>query len=292
MKAPAWVLIIAIGAGAAGGCGLQMAGDGGRFVNLTAGAGYDRGLVVCLSGAGAICGEVDRIRAGLAGGGVACAIESFEWSSGSVLADQVGMAANKAKAAGLARRIEKYQDDYPGCPVHLIGVSAGTGLVVWALEDLGPGRRVENVVLLASSLSSGYCLAGALARVGGRVYNHHSAADLVLGVLVAATGTVDRAGGDSGGLHGFRPPEDDGGERLALYRDRLAEVGWRPSDAACGHGGDHLGGTNPAYVRERIASLAWARPPGEQPPAREAAATAVAAAGGLEGLFDMNNHQE
>jgi pimeloyl-ACP methyl ester carboxylesterase len=277
MRTATLILLAAVMAGGAGGCGLQYAGDRDRFVSMSGGAGYDRGLVVCLSGAGGVCGEVGRISRGLVDGGVACAVESFEWSSGWVMADQADLAANKAKAAILARRIERYQDEYPDCPVHLIGVSAGTGLIVWALEDLGADRQVENVVLLGSSLSSRYDLAAALSHVGGRLYNHHSGADLVLGVLVPVAGTVDRGGGESGGLHGFRLPEGYD-ENRELYESRLSQVAWQAGDAAYGHGGDHLGGTSPAYVRHRIASVTWARHDGAEPAASDRATVVVATA--------------
>jgi hypothetical protein len=49
-------------AAAAGGCGRVYKTEADRFVTLTAGKGYDRGMVVCLSGAGGVTGEVDRIR--------------------------------------------------------------------------------------------------------------------------------------------------------------------------------------------------------------------------------------
>jgi pimeloyl-ACP methyl ester carboxylesterase len=245
---------------AATGCGRPYQTEADRFVNLSGGGGYDRGLVVCLSGAGGMAGEVDRICQGLVAGNVGCAIESFEWSTGWLLVDQADMDSNKQKAAMLARRIARYHGDHPDCPVHLIGVSAGTGLVVWALEDLPQDVRVENAFLVASSVWSGYDLTGALRRVGGHLYNHYSAVDMVLALGVPATGTVDRKAGPSGGLAGFQPPANAGDEVRALYTDRLSQVQWKGEDMALGHGGDHLGGTQPAYVKERIAALAWSRP--------------------------------
>jgi pimeloyl-ACP methyl ester carboxylesterase len=276
MRLAGWIAALIACAAAAGGCGREYRTEADRFVNLSAGAGYDRGLVVCLSGAGGATGEVDRIRQGLLDGGVACAIEAFEWSTGNVLADQMDLAANREKAAMLARRIEKYQDEHPDCPVHLIGVSAGTGLVVWAVENLDPERPVANVVLVASSLSSRYDLRSALTNVSGCLYCYYSAADLVLGLLVPATGTVDRTGGDSGGLHGFQAPDDADDHAWALYTEKLSQIGWTAADVAYGHIGDHLGGTQPAYVRQYIASVAWARPAGAAPPGSEGSGPAVA----------------
>ena len=276
MQTAKWLIVVMVGLCVVAGCG---SAGSARFVNLAGGDGYDRGLVVCLSGAGAMAGEVDRFRQGLLDGGVRCAIESFEWSSGMLMVDQVDMEANKAKARVLARRIEEYRAQHPDCPVHLVGVSAGTGLIVWALEDLTPECPVDNVVLIASSLSQEYDLAAALKNVRGRLYSHYSPIDMVLAVGVPLTGTVDRTPGPSAGLHGFQPPARAGEDTLGLYDYRLSQVGWTAKDAALGHLGDHLGGTQPAYVRERIANLTWARQPAA-PPAAQEPAVSVANAGG------------
>ena len=272
MRTAGWAALLLVCAVGAGGCGREYRTEADRFANLTDWKGYDGGLVVCVSGAGGMMGEVGRIRQGLVEGGVQCAIESFEWSSGWVLADQGDIQANMEKARMLARRIARYQQEHPDCPVHLIGVSAGTGLIVWAVEDLCPEHRVENVFLIASSLSGTYDLSGALKNVSGRLYNHFSTVDLVLAILVPAAGTVDRKNGASGGLNGFQPPEGADDSTRALYTDKLLQVGWKASDMTLGHGGDHLGGTQAAYVRETIASLAWARKPAEAAPSGELAA--------------------
>ena len=76
-------------------------------------------------------------------GGVDCAIEVFEWSR--FMLDLTSVEQEKGLASQLARRIETYQKVYPGRPVHLLGVSAGTGLVVWALEDLAPPTSVSTL---------------------------------------------------------------------------------------------------------------------------------------------------
>jgi len=272
MRTAGWTALLLVCVAVASGCGGEFRTEADRFVSLTDGQGYDSGLVLCVSGAGGMTGEVGRIRQGLVEGGVQCAIESFEWSTGWVLADQADIQVNTEKARMLARRIARYQQEHPDCPVHLIGVSAGTGLIVWAVEDLSPEHRVDNVFLIASSLSGTYDLRGALKNVSGRLYNHFSAVDLVLAILVPAAGTVDRKNGASGGLNGFQPPEGADDQTRALYTDKLLQVGWKASDMALGHGGDHLGGTQPAYVRETIASLAWARKPAEAAPSGELAA--------------------
>jgi len=228
---------------------------GCTHINYTDGDRYDRGLVICLSGAGGMMGETERIREGLVGGGVDRALEVFEWSRGEVLSDQAGMKENRRKASQLARRVEAYQREYPGRPVHLIGVSAGTGVVVWALEELGDAHAATGAVLIASSLDTRYDLTKSLEKVDDCIYSFSSVADTVLSLGVTWTGTVDRTGGLGGGLVGFSPPEGSSERAKILYKEKLVQINWWPGDMVLGHLGDHLGAANPTFVRVRIAPL-------------------------------------
>ena len=252
MRIVGGLLAVALAAAAASGCGQSAYTRSDR---------YEEGLVVCLSGAGGMMGETDRLREGLSTGHVDRAIEAFEWSRGGVLEDQTDVDANRRKAAELAGRIETYQKSYPGRPVHLIGVSAGTGVVVWALESLGPESQVTGAILISSSLDTKYDLSKALAKVTDRLYSFNSVADTVLSLGVTFAGTVDRGGGLAGGLVGFSPPDSAGPDAKALYKEKLIEISWWPGDMVLGHLGDHLGATNPAYIREKIAPLVLGKRP-------------------------------
>lgn len=256
-KLPVVILAATLMAGAAG-C---------THVNYTRMSRYEEGLVVCLSGAGGMMGETERLREGLNAGGVTRAIEVFEWSAGGVLEDQTAVEANRRKAGHLARRIEEYKRSYGGRPVHLVGVSAGTGLVVWALEDLGEGCEVTGAVLISSSLNTKYDLTKALTKVSDHLYSFNSVADTVLSLGVTWAGTVDRGGGIAGGLVGFSPPDDSSDETRALYKAKLREISWWPGDVVLGHIGDHLGATNPAYVKAKIAPVVLGRQPDQPSPA-------------------------
>jgi pimeloyl-ACP methyl ester carboxylesterase len=260
MRIRAGALAAALAAAVAAGC---------TQANYTHSDRYEQGLVVCLSGAGGMMGETDRLREGLAAGHVYRAIETFEWSRGGVLEDQTDVDANRRKASELARRVENYQRSYPDRPVHLIGVSAGTGLVVWALEDLGPGAQVTGAILISSSLDTKYDLSKALAKVSDRLYSFNSVADTVLSLGVTWAGTVDRGGGLAGGLVGFSPPDSASDDTKALYKQRLTEISWWPGDMVLGHLGDHLGATNPSYVREKIAPIVLGKQPDLATPADE-----------------------
>jgi len=238
-----------------------LAAAGCNGAKYTAPARYERGLVICLSGAGGITGECSRIRDGLNAGGVNRAIEIFEWSQGGVLSDQVAVEENRRKAAELAHRVEAYMAEHPGRPVHLVGLSAGTGLVVWALEDLSV--QVEGAILLASSLGAHYDLTPALSKVRDRLYSFNSLADTVLGLGIAVTGTVDREGDVAGGLGGFSLPAGASEASQTLYKEKLVQIGWWPGDVVLGNLGDHLGTTNPLFVQARIAPLVRGKKPVE-----------------------------
>jgi hypothetical protein len=226
---------------------------------------HAHGRVYVLSGAGGMMGECERIRDGLQDGGVRRPIEVFHWSRGGVLTDQTGVEANRRKAHDLARRIEAFQRVSPGSPVHVIGVSAGTGLVVWALEDLEPGTEVTAAILISSSLDTRYNLGRALRKTRDGIYSFRSVADTVLSLGVTWAGTVDRNGGLAGGLVGFGPPGDASDETKRLYREKLHEISWWPGDTVYGHLGDHLGATNPAYVKAKIAPIVLGREPPKPP---------------------------
>ena len=239
---------------------LTMVSPGCGGTSYTSPERYERGLVVCLSGAGGMMGEVDRIRDGLSSGGVAQAIEAFDWSRGEVFGDQMDVAENRRRATQLAARVETYVRQHPGRPVHLIGVSAGTGLVVWALESL-QGVKATGAVLIASSLDTHYDLSRALGNVSRRLYSFNSMADTVLSLGVTWAGTVDRGGGLGGGLVGFSPPDGASEATKRLYQEKLKQFSWNPSEVLLGHLGNHLGATSPAFVRVRIAPLILGKEP-------------------------------
>ncbi len=251
---------------------LTMVAGGCGGATYTSPERYERGLVVCLSGAGGMMGEVNRIRNGLSSGGVDLAIEAFNWSRGGVFGDQMDVAENRRRAMQLAARVETYLKNRPGRPVHLIGVSAGTGLVVWALENL-QGVRATGAVLIASSLDAHYDLSRALRNVNGHIYSFNSVADTVLTLGVTLAGTVDRGGGIGGGLVGFSPPDGASEATKQLYQEKLKQFSWNPSEVLLGHLGNHLGATRSTFVRVRIAPLILGKEPetADKPQVRPAA---------------------
>ncbi len=244
-----WVLVLV--AGTMGGC---------ARVDYTTADRYDRGLVLCVGGAGGVTGEANRVRKGLNDGGVDWALEKFKWSRYNALKDQTDIKANKLKAKELAKRVQSYRRDYPGRQVYLVGVSAGTGLVVWALEELPAGEKADGAVLLASSLEAKYDLSRAMENVAGQIYSFYSRVDPILRLGVPLVGSVDRSRTLAiGGADGFKVPTNADNYTQKLYEKKLSQRSWQPGDVWQGNAGGHLGTTNPAFVRKRIAPLILGR---------------------------------
>ena len=158
---------------------------------------------------------------------------------------QAGLVADEARAFRLAN---------PGRPIHLIGKSGGTGVVVRALEGLEDGV-VDSVVLIAPAISRGYDLTRALKAVRRELVVFWSPLDLIiLGAGTRIFGTIDRKKEVSAGLVGFRVPHPLSDEQRAQYA-KLRQVRWRPAMARTGYLGGHLGPDNPAFLRKYVVPL-------------------------------------
>ncbi len=144
----------------------------------------------------------------------------------------------------LSKRIKEYIDTYPNKPVSVVGLSAGSGVAVWALEDLPAGYRVDNVVLLASSLYHRYDLRKASTHVAGKIYNYHSSYDAILAGPMKVFGTIDGIPAvDAGGAVGFHPPRGV---------DNLVNIPYRKSYSTYGNYGGHTDGTNPNFIEKVV----------------------------------------
>ena len=231
----------------------------------------ERGLVLVLDGAGGITAAFEQVAKGLNDAGVNQAFEPYEWSTHDVFQDQVDLQRNHEMAAGLTNFIVGYLQHYPGRPVHLIGLSAGTGIVIFAAEALPPGVQVDGIFLLGSSLSSGYDLSAALGHVRHAITNFSSVADVgVLGAGVAVTGTVDRSHSLPAGITGFHLPKDALPGTRQLYLAKLVEVPWNPTYVVYGDLGGHLGATTPAFAQHMIAPVILSNSARQSgPPAKE-----------------------
>ena len=204
------------------------------------------GITFFCPGAGNIDFGDIGVREGLKRAGYTGQVATLIWTvSLNPAFDQAFRLNAHLGAERLARVIEEYVDKYPNGTVNVIGLSAGTGVAIWALEDLRAGCQVDNVVLLASSLSHDYDVGKALRHVKGSIFNYWSTEDFVLTVLMKGFGTIDGKLGDGAGAVGLHPPSAGG---------RIVNVQWRPEFRQYGYVGGHTDATSPRFVEAYIAA--------------------------------------
>lgn len=183
---------------------------------------------------------------------------NFPWHTGlGVAADQsADVAYKRGKAAVLAAEIDTYAKSHPGAPINIVGLSAGTAVAAFTLEALPADVKVDNVVLLGSSLSNHYDLTQALRHVKDRLYVFTSQNDAVLKFLVSAAGTADRqfCGACSAGLAGFHQPMNSDEGTKTQYA-KIETVDWKPEFAKHGNLGGHTDAVNAAFVVDHVAPL-------------------------------------
>jgi pimeloyl-ACP methyl ester carboxylesterase len=213
------------------------------------------GAVFYIGGAGPIgnVGSFD-VPAGLRDAGYRGLVEVFAWQSWTHAGDQVNLPRNREKAADLAAAIKRYRRRYPKPPIHIIALSAGTGIATFALEYLPESTGIENVVFMGCSMSSTYDLTRALKRIRGKLYVLYSEHDMMLKDVVWFTGTIDRSSAAEGiaGLEGFYLPASRHPDTLKQY-EKVQAIAYRPEFSTAGYKGGHTGGTSPSFVRRYLA---------------------------------------
>jgi hypothetical protein len=203
-----------------------------------------------------ISGEtgLDRgMLAGLRQGGYDGKIEVYDWTGrhpglGALLANK----HNHEEAQKIADRITKQFHDQPDGQILIVSHSAGTGLCVWALEDLANDVKVDTVFLLSPALSPNYDLSKALSHVKGKAYAFFSPNDFL--VLAAGThlfGTIDGKKTAAAGNTGFTRP--DGAD--AKQYDKLVAEPYDPAWMKLGNIGDHVGYMMPVFDAAVLAPL-------------------------------------
>lgn len=206
-------------------------------------------VVFYLDGAGwyASAGSVES---GLRKAGYKGSFQTFSWSAFLGPAHDHFINANsKLIARSLARRIEKARAANPGAPIHVMGLSAGTSLILRALEDLDDGVKVDSVVLFSSSASSQHNLTHAMRHVQRNLYATTSPYDSILSTLPV---NADGKGGQPAGRAGFQLPRGASRETLSAYQ-RVVNLPWQPSFLGFGWNGSHTSVTGSEFVAAVIA---------------------------------------
>lgn len=247
--------LIAIGASVLGGCQQPRVSPAER--DMRTGRAYVYYLDGA-SGGGKLVNWSRGVREGLLDAGYDGWGEMFRWQTGlGLVADQTASVDYKrGKARELAAKIAAFQREHPNTPVTLIGLSAGTAIAVFALEELPPGVRVENVVLLSGSLSANYNLTNALAHVDGKLFVFTSQHDAILKLLLPLGGTADRANTVATiGVEGVQMPPGVTDATRALYAQKVVQVPWIDEFASYGNRGGHTDSVKREFVRYFVAPL-------------------------------------
>jgi pimeloyl-ACP methyl ester carboxylesterase len=213
------------------------------------------GKTYYIDGAGNWGFGVTEVARALDEAGYKGSVEAFLWTTSfNPAIDQVNRPAAHLRAAGLSDKIRGYLKTYPDNDVHIISLSAGTGVGTWAVEALPKGYRIKNMVLLGSSLSSTYDMTRAFEHIKGRVYVFYSSYDPILSGPVRILGTIDGSTEDAAGLVGLHP--------RAGYKGRVVNIPWRPEYAEYGWAGGHTDCTSEPFVQRFVAPYIMGSPEG------------------------------
>ena len=206
------------------------------------------GRTYYIDGAGNWGYGVSEVRDGLRQAGYRGNIVIYGWSPtfNPALDQTVGRPIARAKGEQLGRQITRYCERFTDNQVNVIALSAGTGVAVWACENVEPPARVHNLILLGSSLSATYDMRKALANIEGKVYVYHSRQDMVLQGPVRTLGTIDgKLAVDAAGLVGLLPPAGGSG--------KIENIPWSRKYERYGWTGAHTDATSVPFVRTHLA---------------------------------------
>ena len=176
---------------------------------------------------------------------------TFDWSHGKyrVLADQMGQEHARTQGKKLADVVAAYHAKNPDRPIYLLGHSAGTTVVLAALENM-PEPIVERAILLAPSLSARYNVQQALRTVKHSLNVFYSPHDYIyLGAATYLLGTPDRRWTATAGRTGFNQPLEP------EVQSKLVQRSWQPTDRLLGNNGGHFGAYQAGYLRAHVIPL-------------------------------------
>ncbi|MCB9850966.1 MAG: hypothetical protein H6817_09720 [Phycisphaerales bacterium] len=205
--------------------------------------------VIFLDGAGHL-GAGRSVKSGLRGAGYRGEFKVFHWQSGLLWGvDHLIAARNQHVAQKLADQIEIQRRKYPEGFLSVMGLSAGTGVVLNALALLPDDIDVDSVALFQPSVSATHNLAPAMRHVRGKLYATCSGSDAILGTLLA---TADGGPLPPAGKIGFRVPLGLPKQDRIPYA-RVVNLPWRKKYRSYGWGGGHVSSTRSKFVKNVIA---------------------------------------
>ncbi|MHC5109785.1 MAG: hypothetical protein ACYTHJ_07905 [Planctomycetota bacterium] len=203
-------------------------------------------LIIFVDGAGNLGHGGQNLEKALAGTADSTRVEQFTWTTSfNPLIDQLNVGAAKRRSMELATRIRRFREESPDGQVNVVSFSAGTGVAVWACEQLDEYSSVDKLILLGSSLSYDYDMSRAARNVNREIVVYHSSRDAIL-QAVRWIGTIDgRRGVNAAGLVGVSVPNELAG--------KIVNVSWSPEMVDLGWRGGHDDSTSLGMARGQIA---------------------------------------
>ena len=157
---------------------------------------------------------------------------------------------SKAEKA-LAKALKSWRDRYPSGHLTLLGHSAGCGVILGSLSRIDKPVDVENVVLLAPSVSPNYQISPALRQIAGTLHVFYSGSDrLWLGWRTNTFGTYDSVHAEAAGKVGLAVEHLD-----PNLRCKIVQHGYEPEFVELGNGGGHFGSLGRRFDDKVIAPL-------------------------------------
>jgi len=203
-------------------------------------------------------GVMDGMRA--AGYQGASRMMPWETGRGLVADEDASVRYKRQKAVKDAEQIRSYQRMFPSAPVCVLGFSAGTAEVAFALEALDESERVDRVVLLGAAISRDYDMTEALKRVKDKLYIITSTHDRMLKILMPFSGTADRKFDDPGaGLRGFVLPSGASEETRRLYAEKIVTIPYEKEFRKDKDRGLHFDNVKMGFIRDFVAPLLMGR---------------------------------
>lgn len=225
----------------------------GRLIRRTEGERLQQGLVLVLTGIEGRSFLNVSLLAGLIDAGVRSAVEIVDWTTGNKLLFLLhlrGWTRNTRVAQQLADRIVRYQDEFPGRPVWIVGHSGGGGMSLLTARSLPKDRKVTGIILLATASSPRVDLRPSLENVETAVWNYYSWFDLFF--LWFGTSVLGTFNGDhcpAAGAVGFQGSQ---AEEAALD-GKLIQIPWNWRMMGQFNLGEHFGCVHRVFVAEEVA---------------------------------------
>lgn len=228
---------------------IALAGAGCRYNDPLEG----QNLVVLVPGCAGDGFWYNDLRKSVAATQPAVTVRTFEWGAPKflyVLNLQDQKIHDEAEAA-LAKAIKSWRDRYPAGRLTLLGHSAGCGVILGSLSRLEKRVDVENVVLLAPSVSPDYQIAPALRQIAGTLHVFFSDSDrLWLGWRTSTFGTYDSVKSEAAGKVGLNVEQLD-----SNLRCKIVQHSYEREFLELGNGGGHFGPLARRFDQKVIAPL-------------------------------------